>query len=123
VNIIVSAKMKWALPELFFILKVCDASFYFYHFYFNFNYKKSQFYSAKNSEPTNVLLFGNKAPEKESYEDICGPLQTCPECQEKYFNLTLFSKPLKIMTDFMILFFFSLSSNCFLLKILKRYKM
>lgn len=34
------------------------------------------------SEATNPLFFGNKPPEKESYEDICGPPQLCPDCPE-----------------------------------------
>lgn len=29
---------------------------------------------------SNPVVFGARPPEKESYEDICGPPQTCPEC-------------------------------------------
>lgn len=33
-------------------------------------------------DSSNPVVFGVKPPEKESYEDICGPPQTCPECPD-----------------------------------------
>lgn len=31
-------------------------------------------------DSSNPVVFGARPPERESYEDICGPPQTCPEC-------------------------------------------
>ncbi|XP_049541678.1 uncharacterized protein LOC125954974 [Anopheles darlingi] len=31
---------------------------------------------------TDISVYGTKPPEKESYEDICGPPTTCPECPD-----------------------------------------
>nr|XP_040223621.2 uncharacterized protein LOC120949998 isoform X1 [Anopheles coluzzii]XP_040223622.2 uncharacterized protein LOC120949998 isoform X1 [Anopheles coluzzii] len=31
---------------------------------------------------TDINVYGTKPPEKESYEDICGPPTTCPECPD-----------------------------------------
>lgn len=28
------------------------------------------------------ITFGNRPPAKESYEEICGPQVTCPECTD-----------------------------------------
>lgn len=33
-------------------------------------------------DSSNPVVFGARPPEKESYEDICGPPQTCPECPD-----------------------------------------
>lgn len=37
-------------------------------------------------------VYGNKAPPKESFEDICGPPTTCPECPDpKYGTISTFT--------------------------------
>lgn len=39
-------------------------------------------YIIRGDIETQPIVFGAKIPERESYEDICGPPQTCPECHE-----------------------------------------
>lgn len=38
---------------------------------------------------SNPIVFGARPPDKESYEDICGPPQTCPDCPDPRFVLLL----------------------------------
>ena len=38
-------------------------------------------------EMTDMAVFGTKPPEKESFEDICGPPTTCPECPDPRFAI------------------------------------
>ncbi|CAO1428660.1 unnamed protein product [Diamesa hyperborea] len=33
-------------------------------------------------DASNPIVFGARPPDKESYEDICGPPQTCPDCPD-----------------------------------------
>lgn len=38
-------------------------------------------------ELTTPQIYGNKAPPKESFEDICGPPTTCPECPDPKYGV------------------------------------
>lgn len=61
-----------------------------YHFVFIYNIlsfyvfvpERNPYIMRGLPDSSNPVVFGVKPPEKESYEDICGPPQTCPECPD-----------------------------------------
>lgn len=47
---------------------------------------------------SNPIVFGARPPDKESYEDICGPPQTCPDCPDPRYVLLLSNQKSQIIT-------------------------
>lgn len=100
-NIIASAKMRWASLEQFFICRVMFSHFRLQLFFSafcccvamtrrramnwfpNFSTERNPYIMrGLPDSSSNPVVFGARPPEKESFEDICGPPQTCPECPE-----------------------------------------
>lgn len=93
VNITVSAKMKWELHELCSIFKVnVVKKLLIYVIYLKKNVilfgektEKNPYIMRPLPDVSNPIVFGARPPDKESYEDICGPPQTCPDCPDPRF--------------------------------------
>lgn len=39
-------------------------------------------------DSSEARIFGNKVPQKETYEDLCGPPTTCPACPDPKYSIS-----------------------------------